>query len=144
MARLLILVILAGLLAGCVQPTPGPTPTPDPCSPSEVQKYLDAINAVARRYDDARTLAGSTSRLSLSPVIKDLQEIRRNTEDLVLPMCALKAKTALIAYMNADIDTLLAFMAQKTDADVKVLSDKTVVAMKEYRAVMGELGVTFK
>ncbi len=144
MARLLIILVLAGLLAGCAASMPTSTPTTDPCRVTETQKYLDVINGVARRYDDARTLAGSTPRMNLPPIIKDPQEVRRNTEDLVLPTCASKAKVALVAYMNADIEYLLAFLSTKSDAELKVFVDKTTSATKEYWVAAGELGVVPK
>jgi len=138
---MLVLVLLSALMAGCSgSPFGGPTPTPDPCSPSEINKYLDAIRDVSRRFGDAHTLASNTPRMSLPPVISDLQAIRRDAEDLEVPDCAVKAKQALVAYMNAVIDAFTAFLGQEPDSAVSAAFDEASELLAKYLEEMSRLG----
>ena len=113
-------ILISFLISSCggTSAPSGPTQTPDPCSPTEVQKYIDAIDDVERRFDDAYTLANSTARGSLSPVIGELQAIRRDAEDLDVPSCAEKARDNLVIYMDAVIEGFLLFLSNESDEKV--------------------------
>jgi hypothetical protein len=140
MKRIAIVAVALFILSACAAPaTPAMTPTPDPCSQSEITKYIDTINGVARRFDDAYTLANSTPRMSLPPVISDLQAIRRDTEDLKVPVCADKAKQALVAYMNATIESIRLFMVDDFDSKIDAANADAVKKLEAYKTIMAEL-----
>lgn len=75
-------------------------------------RYLDVIQPIVDRWDDANALASTTSRIALSGPLGDLQSIRREAVALTVPSCADEAHTHLVAYMNATIDGYLAFASQ--------------------------------
>ena len=138
---LLVLSLLCALIVGCAGGSlGGPTPTPDPCSPTEIDKYLDAIRDVSRRFDDASMLANNTPRMSLPPVISDMQVIRRQAEDLKVPDCAATAKGVLVRYMNAVIDAFTAFLGQESDSAVSAHFDTASTLMDRYLDEMSRLG----
>lgn len=139
-------LLIAIIISGCSGSFGfGPTPTPDPCSPTEIKKYIDSIDDVSRRFDDALQLALSTSRISLSPVVADLQTIRRDAEDLEVPECAIDAKGWLILYIDTTIEAFLNFMAQEPDSQVQSkfkLASQYLLSYQEALAEMQSLQKT--
>jgi hypothetical protein len=135
-----ILVFLTSCSAATIG---GPTPTPDPCSAGEIKRYAEAIRDVSREFADAYTVATSAPRMSLAPVIQDLQAIRREAEDLEVPECAAPAKDALIAYMNVAIEAFTAFMSQKSDRHVATVFERANALLDDYTIeVVKLIGVT--
>jgi len=116
----LISIALVFIIVSCssAPASPTSTPTPDICGPDAMMEYYDTIRDVGRRFDDAETLANNTSRMNLPPVIGDLQAIRRDAEDLIVPDCAKDAQDLLVKYMNSTIDGYLAFMSDEADSTV--------------------------
>ncbi len=137
--RLLALPLIAIALVGCSGLIGGPTPTPDPCSAGEIERYLDAIRDVSRRFDDAVALANTTPRGSLPPVIADLQEIRRDAEDLDVPGCADKAKNALVRYMDGIVDAFLLFLGNRPDSDVNEAFTEATDLLDAYLEAIAEV-----
>lgn len=109
-AALLALFVL--LLAAC-----GPS-----CEETTAD-YIDQIDDLVSRWNDAVAIADTTPRGVLATPISNLQEIRRDAEDLEPPLCgdvhtaALDTKLALIAYMEQGINLYLEFAAD-ADADL--------------------------
>jgi hypothetical protein len=64
-----------------------------------------------REFDDASKLAASMPREQLSTPIANLQKIRRDAEDELIPPCLAKLKDYEILHMNSVINTLIAFMS---------------------------------
>jgi hypothetical protein len=121
MKKLVLVVLLLVLLAGCgpVQvavvtpaPTPSPilTPTPTPCY-VQAAPYVEAVLSLAQEWDDANSLAAGTPRVSLSPAIAALQEIRRRADVLEHPDCVEDVHSTLIRYMDDTIDAYLLFLS---------------------------------
>lgn len=120
-------------LSGCS------APAPDPCSAGEVTQYADAIRSVSREFADTYTVAANAPRMSLAPVIQDLQAIRRKAEDLAVPECAAPARDALVAYMNVAIEAFTAFMSQKSDRHVATVFDRANALLDTYTIEVGKL-----
>ncbi len=93
------------------------TPTPLPCAVLMVG-FMDELNQVAGRWDDANTLAGSTSRIALSPVIAQLQEARRQADALQPPGCAKMIRNYLVDYMDTTIEAYIMFMADEPESSI--------------------------
>ena len=74
------------------------------------------LKARDRRWDDALKLAGSTARMQLPVVIKDMQEQLRENEATSLPGCLGEAKPYWIESQRETIAAFLAFMAQNEPA----------------------------
>lgn len=65
-----------------------------------------------RRWEDALKLAGSTARMQLPSVIKDMQEQLRENEATALPGCLGEAKPYWIESQRETVAAFLSFMAQ--------------------------------
>jgi hypothetical protein len=135
--HLFIVFILVStiVLAGCGQTAATPTPlasesapttepqqaasadattpttlTPDACSTGQVEAEVQKVHRHMREFDDASILASSTPRDQLSNSIADLQRIRREAEDEIIPACLTTLKKYEVEHMNSVINTLIAFM----------------------------------
>ena len=87
------------------------TNTPDPCSAENIKAEVDNVHKHMREFDDASTLAASLSREQLSGPIANLQKIRRDAEDEVVPSCLSTLKELQIKHMNSVISTFIAFLS---------------------------------
>ncbi len=70
------------------------------------------------QFDDIGKRAGATARISLSPVVGQMQDVRRAYSNLAAPPCAQKYQSILVSVMDDEIQGYLDFMAQKPDAQV--------------------------
>ena len=112
------------------------TSTPDPCSPGQIEGEVQKVQKHMREFDDASTLASSTPRDQLSGSISDLQRIRREAEDEIVPVCLTNLKTYQVEHMNSVIETLLAFMR---GVDQKSLEPGIVQAKQQHDQYLLEL-----
>jgi len=76
-----------------------------------------------REFDDASLLASNTPQAQLSSVISDMQEIRRNAEDQIVPACLVNLKQIQLAHMNTVINTLIGFLGGADQASLNQGSD---------------------
>jgi len=65
------------------------TSTPDPCAPENISDGVEQIHRLMREFDDASMLASNTPLDQLNPTIANLQRIRRDAEDLHVPLVLL-------------------------------------------------------
>ena len=91
------------------------------CGRKRVDAAMAQLQAVARRWDDASRLAGSTSRIALAAPVAELQSIKRDADATGVPTCVVASKNELVASMNSVIDAYLTFMSD-SDADFEVQS----------------------
>ncbi len=143
-----ILLVTAGVLIACQPITasePTATFTPNPCAPANIGVQVDKVHAIMREFYDASALASETPTNQLATVIPSLQEIRRRSQDLVVPTCLTQLKSLQIDYMNAVIDTLMVFMSGG-DPDTLIQGIVQSRSMNEdYRREMARLlGVTYE
>jgi hypothetical protein len=116
---LFFISLVALLVSACGAATPSPTPmptetptaTPDPCSAGSISFFVQQANGLMREYDDTTYVANLTLQTQLGDMILKLQDIRRRTEDLELPVCLEQLKQNEIGYMNSVIQYLAIFMA---------------------------------
>ncbi len=123
----LILILCAITILGCstagansaansatstVTPTPSFPPTPGPCAPGPIQVEAQKVHAVMRAFDDTHYVANLTPQDQLGDRILQLEEYRRNAEDLAVPECVLTLKQTSVAYMNSVIGYLGYFMGR--------------------------------
>lgn len=90
-----------------------------PCS-EQAAEYLDQSQDMLERWDDANAIAGSTARMSLAGPLADLQEIRRDADDLEHPECANEVHDSMINFMDLTIDSYLSFMSDDGQAENKI------------------------
>ena len=87
------------------------TTTPDVCTTESIRAEVDKVHKHMREFDDAATLAANVPREQLSGPIADLQRIRREAEDEVVPSCITTLKDYQIQHMNSVIGTLITFLS---------------------------------
>ncbi len=117
-----LLALIAGvLLCGCSFGDP-------PTCIEQSTEYIQELDDLTMRSLDAVELADSTPRLSLGPVISDLQEIKREVAALDAPECASQVQRAAEKLMEQSVTTYLAFVSEEEDEVVAAEYDK----MSEY------------
>lgn len=84
--------------------------TPDLCVSPQIEIEAQKVQKHMREFDDASILASSVPQAQLSTSIADLQRIRREADDELVPPCLASLKNYQISHMNSVINTLLAFM----------------------------------
>lgn len=124
---LLVLVATSCSSIAALQP-----PTPTPTCLEQSADFINQIEAIATEWDDAEQLAGSTSRIALSPAIANLQEIRRRASALESPQCASLIQTYLTDYMDKTIDGFLLFMADKPESQITAKFKEAIQAFGRY------------
>ena len=161
-----ILLILLAILTGCGNPpatiavteapteveveatstnspaaTVEPTETSDPCSLPRLETEVQEVHKHMREFDDASALASSMPREQLSSSIADLQRIRREAEDELVPGCLTKLKEIQVQHMNTVIETLLAFMRgidqQTLEQGISLARQQHDQYLLEYARVVG-------
>ncbi len=118
--------------------TPRPTSTP-PCAGPELDQFLDDLQGLIERWDDKTELAGNTGRIALSPIVGEMQEIRREVQGLDEPWCAKETQLLMVEYMDEFIGGYLAFMAQESDSEVSKRFDVAEEKMDKAIAAWVEL-----
>lgn len=116
-----IFLIFTFLAAGCTpiqQALATPTSTPAPCA-VQAAAYLNQTNDLFNRFDEKNTLASSTSRGSLAPIVDELQNIKLDVEALEHPPCALDLHRYLVSFMEFNINAYLSFMRDEPEKDTE-------------------------
>jgi hypothetical protein len=98
--------------------TPTSRPVSDSCR-SDTLRYINRIQPLMAEFSDTMEVAGSTPRIALSPIIQDLQRIRRDIIDVPAPDCAQRAANLLISGMNNVINGFVDFVGEAGDATVE-------------------------
>jgi hypothetical protein len=93
------------------------TMTPDPCVLPQLEEEVQQVHRHMREFDDAASLASSVPREQLSSSVTELQRIRREAEDELVPACLTDLKLVQLQHMNTVINTLLSFMQGSIDEE---------------------------
>jgi hypothetical protein len=137
---LLLVLVLASVLVGCggtpaptARPTVPPTPTPG-CDSVAAAAFDDELDLLLGEWDDTATLAGSTGRIALSPVVQQMQDIRRRVQALDAPCKEAEDVRAVAGtYMEFVTSAYLSFMSQEPDAEVKARFGQADDAFEEFK-----------
>lgn len=108
------------------------TSTLDPCAPENIEAEVQKVHKFMREFDDASSLAASRPREGLADAISDLQRIRREAEDQVIPYCLGDLKTYQISHMNTVINTLIAFMSASNETDQEIVNQGIAMARDQH------------
>ena len=105
-------------------PTPYPAPTATQPSVStlcqaETAEYLTEIQPSLEEFNDTVEVANSTARIALSPLVQDMQGIRRDIADVRGPDCARYASGLLVDGLDGIIRSFIDFMSEVPDATVE-------------------------
>ena len=119
--------------------TPSPTSTPDPCAGALLVEGVAQVHALMREFDDTSLLAQNTPIQSVTPLVSEMQRIRRAAEDQAVPACLADLQAYQLAHMNAVLETYLAFLSG-SDADViNPLVERARGYHGQYTAELGRL-----
>lgn len=75
-----------------------------------------AVDDLFARWEDAVKVASTTSRISLSGPVANLQSLRREADQLTVAPCMDRAKSSLLEGMSSTIDGFLEFMRNQYQA----------------------------
>lgn len=80
-----------------------------------------AVDDLYVRWQDASTVAGTTSRIALSTPVANMQSIKRDAENLAVPPCLAAGKSEMVKGMQLTIEGYLEFMANtEKQGDMKL------------------------
>jgi hypothetical protein len=82
--------------------------------------FLKTSSDTIDKFYDATRRAEATSRIALSPIIGDMQQIRRDYKNLQHPSCADPYFQYIVAGMDDTIEAYISFMGQEGDWLVNV------------------------
>jgi plastocyanin len=103
--------------------------------------YFTQTSAILDRWTDASTRASSTSRIALTSVVGEMQQIRRDYTNLLHPSCANRFHQFVTASMNDEIEGYLLFMQQASDSTVsnrmQLANDEMKQAIMEMQRIRG-------
>lgn len=88
------------------------------CQP-QTETYLSEIEPVLTEWQDTVDVADSTARIALSPVVQDMQRLRRDAADVAAPSCAHDASGLLIIGMDDVVAGFVDFMGESGDVVVE-------------------------
>lgn len=82
------------------------------------------------RFQDAYNVALATSRIQLAGPVADMQEIRRATDNVVIPQCMTYAHALAVDGMDSATNGVLAFMSEASDQNVAAYFDQSGQSFK--------------
>jgi len=85
---------------------------------SQTESYIRDIDPLVDEFLDTWQVAESTSRIALSPLVRDMQRAHRELQDVAPPECAEDGSNRLILGVGSIIDGFIAFMGEEDDAAV--------------------------
>ena len=102
-----------------------------------VEQDRKRIGVVSAKWDDARRLAGSTSRIALVQPVERLQAIKREFEEVrVSSPCMKNARDLEAEAMGQVIEGLMAFMRQEKYDSEEALTEATKLMRKATSAYL--------
>lgn len=101
-----------------------------------VEAWLEELSPLLIEWSDLTTVAASTSRIALAPLIRDMQAVRREVMGIEPPECAGLAYLSLTVGMDAEIEAFTGFMAQDPDS---AISNSMAKALDSHRRFWREV-----
>lgn len=114
-----------------VAPTnsPFPTGTLNACSSANIPSQVEQLHAITREFDDTFGLAQTLRLEDAVPLVQDMQRIKRNAEDQIVPACLAKLKEYQLLYMNSGIEvftTVYSLTSSNPNINQNTLNSVTV------------------
>ena len=125
---LIIIIMTSFLLMGC-----------DVYKSKESKEYINEIKQLSDKFEDKFKLANNTSRMSLTPILSDMQDIKREVNNLEPPKNAKKLvdlQGLVSEYMDSIISGFMLFQAQESDS---VVSDQFETAIMNKQLAVDKL-----
>jgi|GEM_PF-5270818 len=111
-------------------PTATATPVATETPTCDVSTFLKESENALSKFKDTVVIAQQTPRMSLAPMLSQLQDQRRAYSQIEVPSCALSLQQAILAAMDAHNDALLKFLGQAADSVVQQGMQKADEATK--------------
>lgn len=114
--------------------TPAPTNTPDVCSTANLPQQVERLHTLTREFDDTFGLAQTLRIEETVSLVQDMQRIKRNAEDQVVPACLSKLKEYQLLYMNSGIEvftTVYALTSSNPNINQNQLNSVTVPLLEQ-------------
>ena len=108
----------------------------------ERQRNVDALRAIAARWNDGLSEASRTPRFDIAPVLKKLQTIQVDAGTVEVDSCTGNARVSLQAAMSASIEAFTMFQketgesAEATTQKIQQGSDLLRVAQQEINSCL--------
>ena len=117
--NILVLLLLVAVLAGCggggdSGGSAAPVIITEASNKAAYDKAVLPFNDIYSRWKSAESLAGASSRISLSGPVMNMQNIKHEVDVLVVSKCMLTAKANMAAGMDSIINGYIAFMGQNS------------------------------
>ncbi len=90
---------------------------------SEFSKSYFKINDLVKKWDDSVILASSTPRINLDGPVSAMQNIKRETEQLIVPFCLERAKSSLLSSMDLRITGFIEFMREHETTSQELVNE---------------------
>ena len=127
-AALLIVVCILALVGAYLLLPGGPLSAETRCA-REVETWLEELSPLLVEWQDLVTVTSSTSRIAVSPLVREMQGLHRDVQTTNIPECAIVAYAELDSSMRSTILAFTGFMAQEPDSVVS----KDITAALQYR-----------
>ena len=113
-----------------------------PCGTKRVEASVVQLRSQADKWGDAVQLVSRTPRIALAGPVGRLQDIRRETREMVMAPCADHARNLLVRSMDHTIDAVMAFMGSggSGDAAKETVSELAGNAAERLNDFTTELG----
>lgn len=106
------------------------------CNQEDVDLYIKNLKSLLEEFDDIVTVASSTSRIALSPEIREMQSLKRKIRNLDHPECANYLHDLVLLAVETQINAFISFLSQDSDT---VVARKMSAANEARRIVDKEL-----
>jgi len=138
---MVIFCLLVGLLVGILLAKGNSGITIPQIGGCNDSNYFKQVSKTLNQWFDISERARSTSRITLTSVVGEMQQMKRDFTNLPHPDCAARLHQLVIDSMSAEIDTYLLFMQQASDVSVtekqKQAADKMTEALAELKRLSG-------
>jgi len=115
-----------------------PVESPDTSSQVCISEELQAeLTGIENRFEDAIDFSENNQRFNLSLILMELQEIRRETQQMVVPSCLNLSHGYLLDYMDHTIDAFASFLAEEPLVVSKLI--KADIALSDYYFTIGDI-----
>ena len=101
---------------------------------------MKELDALLSRWNDASKIAGATSRIALAGPVSNLQNLKREAENLAMPECLDGGGASLVKSMDNTVQAYLVFMRNELSLGSKLAqlwfedATKSMDKYKESRA----------
>lgn len=89
------------------------------CSEKQREQVISTFDPIISSWDDANSLASSTSRINLTTPVSNLQNIQRQVRELEILECAQPVKDKFLDMSQETINSYLLFMRDESDSIVQ-------------------------